>query len=530
MVDKKIADKRVVFNTTDLFKGKVLPPFLKGHPFFTTPTKVTKVFSSVGMPNFKEETNIAKCMVDVKKEGSYVWNLMQDISSVCNRAKGQIGLSSLKIQFLAPLEERLAKKTKLNEVAQVVSALTVLAESCDPRSIHAFHATSGIVSSNGGKVDLRLHANIMNGEGKVIHKAGLPIFRLYNQLREKCIEHGVPQNDIQTLDAIESYKIFSKENIPNKKYQIVFSAEGEEGAWDLITMSMRGTRSCQRWDGEYPKCLIGSVVSKFVGIVYLTSGVSADPYGEYGSLGTKMMRRSIVRYAYDKDAGSPCLVMDRMYPAEDEEIIKTFIEKLAEKSKMPVHYGPRLQNKTRHIYIPNEKITNRITAREKSYQDTALRTKCELDAHLLTHNQTEIEKYSQRIQSNFALFLSTKFEDIQYNNTNVQVDPNLKKIVNNFTLSAPYSVIAETLVQAIFAGFNPPTTNEYYSIRAYNKDYLKACFSQRKNMIFYSKARIDAALKLHCSTEYNIDSFSKHLSEMIVAFIRKELSQSILNR
>eukprot|EP00697_Spironema_sp_BW2_P017622 gnl/Spiro4/9379_TR4950_c0_g1_i1.p1 gnl/Spiro4/9379_TR4950_c0_g1~~gnl/Spiro4/9379_TR4950_c0_g1_i1.p1 ORF type:complete len:297 (+),score=10.63 gnl/Spiro4/9379_TR4950_c0_g1_i1:214-1104(+) len=295
-------------------------------------------------------------------------------------------------------------------------------------------------------------------------------------------------------------------------------------------MSMRGTRSCQRWDGEYPKCLIGSVVSKFVGIVYLTSGVGADPYGEYGSLGTKMMRRCIVRYAYDKDAATPCLVMDKMYPAEDEEIVKTFMDKLAEKSKLPVHYGPRLANKTRHIYIPNEKITTKITHREKSYQDTALRTKCELDAHLLTHNQAEIEKYSQRIQSNFSLFLSTKFEDIQYNNTSVTADPSLKKVVNNFTLSAPFSVIAEALTSAIFAGFTPPMTAEYYSIRAYNKDYLKACFMQRKNMVFYSKSRVDAALKVHCSVEYSIDTFSKFMSEMIVEFIRKELSHSILNR
>lgn len=525
-----MVDKKVVFNTTDLFKGKVLPPFLKGHPFFTTPIKVTKIFSSIGLPNFKEETNIAKCMVDVKKEGSYVWNLVQDISTECNRAKDQIGLSSQRTQFLAPLEERLAKKAKLNEVAQVVTALTVLAESCDPRSIAAFHPTNGVVSSNGGKIDLRLHTNILNGEGKVLHKAGLPIFRLYKQLRDKCIEHGVPENGVTVLDAIESYKIFSKENIPNKKYQIVFSSEGEEGAWDLITMSMRGTRSCQRWDGEYPKCLIGSIVSKFVGIVYLTSGVGADPYGEYGSLGTKMMRRSIVRYAYDKDADGPCLVMDKMYPAEDEEIIKTFIDSLAAKSKLPVHYGPRLQNKTRHIYIPNEKITTKIAHREKSYQDTALRTKCELDAHLLTHNQVEIEKYSQRIQSNFALYLSTKFEDIQYNNTSTPVDSDLKKMVNNFTLSAPFSVVAEALVAALFASFTPPKTSDYYSIRAFNKDYLKAFFTQRKNMVYYSKPRVDAALKLHCSREYNIDSFSKHLSEMIVEFIRKELSYSILNR
>ncbi len=522
-----MVDKKVVFSTTDIFKGKTVPPFLRNHSLFVNPTRITKIFPSIGLANFKQETNIAKCMVDVKKEQSYVWNLLHEISSECNRAKEQIAQSSQKTQFLAPLEERLAKKAKLNEVAQVVTALTTLAESCDPRSISAFHPTNGIVSSNGGKIDLRLHTNIIDGAGKVLHKAGLPIFRLYKQLRDKCIEHGAPENAIAVLDAMESYKIFSKENIPNKKYQIVFSAEGEEGAWDLVTMSMRGTRSCQRWDGEYPKCLIGSIVSKFVGIMYLTSGVSADPYGDYGSLGTKMMRRSVVRYAYDKDAGGPCIVMDKMYPAEDEEIIKTFMEAISSKSKLPVHYGPRLQNKTRHIYIPNEKITTKIAHREKSYQDTALRTKCELDAHLLTHNQSEIEKYAQRIQSNFSLYLSTKFEDIQYNNTSIAVDEDLKKMVNNFTLSAPFSVVADALVTALFAGFAPPKTVEYYSIRTYNKDYLKAFFIQRKSLIFYGKPRLDQVLKLHCSREYNIESFSKHLSEMVVEFIRKELSYSI---
>lgn len=520
MVDKK------VFNTADLFKGKTVPPFIKGHHILSSPVNVSKVFPGIGLSNFREETNITRCVTELKKDGSYVWNILQDISSECGRAKDLISLSSQKTQFLASLEERLAKKAKLNEVAQVVVALAALQESCDPRSTYAFHATNGVVNTNAGKIDLRLHSHILNGEGKIIHKAGLPVFRLYKQLRDKCIEHGVLGANIALLDTMPSYKTFSKENIPNKKFEVVFSSEGSDGAWDLLTMSMRGIRSCQRWGGEYPKCLIGSVLSRYVAIMYLTSGVEAEATEGYENLGTKMMRRSVVRYAIDRDENKPCLVIDKMYPSEDDEVLKVFTEILAKKSKLEVHYGPRLGLRTRHIYLPNDKITDVISRREWSYQDTALRTKCELDAHILTHNQSEIEKHSQRIQSNFAQFLSIALEDIEHNNDVGMIDLEIKKIVSNLTLSAPISMISELLTTAIFGSFIPPKPTNYYSIRVFNRDFLKTYLAQRKDMIYYSKARIDSVLKTHCSREYSVDAFSKLLSEVVVKFIRKELSQS----
>ena len=220
--------------------------------------------------------------------------------------------------------------------------------------------------------------------------------------------------------------------------------------------------------------------------------------------------------------------MDKMYPADDEEITKTFMETLKEKSKLPVHYGPKLANKVRHIYLPNEKILNQITHREKSYQDTPLRNKFEFDAHLLTHNQSEIEKCAQRIQSNLSLFISSKFEDIQFNHT--IADSEMKGIVNNFALSGPFSTVSDALVLALFACFVPPKTTEHYSTRLYNREYLSACLAKRKDMTFHSKSRIDMVLKNHCTREYNIDIFSKFLLEMICLFVKRELSSSILSR
>lgn len=533
-------DKNKMFNVVELFKGKIMPPFLKNHPISLEPQRINKVFKSIGMSNFKEDTNITKCMVDTKKENGYVFNLLADISNQCSTAKRLISLSSQKTQFLAPLEERLAKKNKLNEIAQIATALTFLAENCDPRSPAAFHPTNGIVSSSSGKIDLRLHTDILNGEGKPIHKKGLPIFRLYAQLRDKCIENGVHAANIVQLEALETFKTFGKENIPNKKYQIVFSADGDEGAWDLLTMSVRGTKSCQRWDGEYPKCLIGSVLSRFVGIIYLTSGVSADPYLDYGVLGTKMMRRCIVRYAYDRDTESPCLIMDKMYLAEDREIIKTFMDVLTEKSKLPVYYGPDLAAKTKHIHIPNEisrEIKDRkklyqdaIPYREKSYQDTPLRTKCELDALILTHNQTEMEKTIIQIHNNFSRFIASKFEDIEYGNNSGPVDPDMKKMVASFKLSGPFTLVGETIFSALFAGFIPPCTMEHFSIRSFKMAYLKSMLKMRESLINGNKAKIDLVVKTHSSRVYSIDNFTKYLIQIMLDFAKKELKDLIINR
>lgn len=518
--------QKKVFNTNELFNGKTVPAFIKSHPVFNSPIKHTKVFSSIGLSNFTEDTNISKCLVDVKKEGSYAWNILLDISNDCSKAKDLVKLSSEKTQFLAPLAERLAQKSKLNEIAQVTSALNSVAEWCNPRSAVAFHPTNGICKSNEGKLDLRLHADIVNGEGKVIHKKNLPIFRLYQQLRTKCIELGVPETEIRSLESLESYKIFSKENIPNKKYQIVFSSDGPDGAWDILTMSMRGIRSCQRWEGEYPKCLIGSIASKFVGIVYLTSGVSAESTPEWGSLGTKMMRRCVVRYACDKDADKPCLIMDKMYPAEDEEILKVFTDTLSKKSGLEVHYGPKLGNKTRHLYIPNEKLSAQILRREWTYQDTALRTKYELDAYVLTNSQTETDKLAARIQSNLTFYLTSKFEDID-NGDVAKASPELRKTISNFALATTYASVAEGIVQNLFSSFRKPNITEYHNTRSFNKAYLRACMQQRKELVSFNANRINNLLQSFCSRKFDNEVFCASISDMIAEFAKQEITQTL---
>ena len=108
-----------------------------------------------------------------------------------------------------------------------------------------------------GKVVLKLISSIPDEkEGKNIFRRDEPLFRIFNAVKERCLTLGIP---LLNLETTEPFKIFSKENMPNKDYSMLFSSEGEAGAWDIATMSMRGIRSCQRWDGEYPRCLIGSI-------------------------------------------------------------------------------------------------------------------------------------------------------------------------------------------------------------------------------------------------------------------------------
>lgn len=54
--------------STEVFAGKTVAPLLMEHSLFKTPTEIKKIFPSIGLPNFKDETAIAKCFVDLKKK------------------------------------------------------------------------------------------------------------------------------------------------------------------------------------------------------------------------------------------------------------------------------------------------------------------------------------------------------------------------------------------------------------------------------------------------------------------------------
>src|ERR1700722_16217018 len=352
--------------STELFEGKIVPSFVKEHKLFNSPIVMKKVFPSIGLTNFKDSVKIQKSLVDVRKTNGYVLNLLTVMHSNIPAAIESMKISIGKLQWIGTKEAREAGRTRIDNLAYWQTIAENVLPNFDP---HNKDLIQFGIELNNGLVEIKLLNTIVNGTGKKIFGKGANLFSTYNRLRNYLLEIDVPLQDIEQTEA---FKIFSKENIPNKPYEIIFTSTGKEGAWDILTMSMRGIKSCQRWDGEYPRCLTGSIMSRFVGLIYITSGAPAESHPTFGSLGTKMMRRCVVRYAINADEGKPCIIIDKMYTEFDKDILAMFVNSLKSRTKLEVLYAPDLakSNRLRHIYIPHEEIKEEILHREASYQDT----------------------------------------------------------------------------------------------------------------------------------------------------------------
>lgn len=496
-----------------------MPDFIKNHAIFRNPVKVQKVFPSIGLPNFKEKANIEKCMVDVKKEGSYVHNLMKTMSDLVNAARDGLNYKADRFQYLETKAARDAARGKLSELYNFGNILTNLSSCIDPYNKDTL---AGAVQVSEGKIVLRLTKDILDSNNKVVFRKDEALFKIFNKVKDKCTAFDVPFSNLEQMD---TFKTFSKENIPNKEFCIVFSSEGSEGAWDLVTMSMRGIKSCQRWDGEYPRCLIGSILSKFVGIIYLTSGVASDAQGPFTNLGTKMMRRCVIRYAIDADEEKPCILIDKMYPEIDKDILSLFVSTIKSKTELPVYYAQDLGNKLRHIYIPSEKIREEILDREWSYQDTPLKSKHDLNVFILNHNKEEVERNLKAFSVNMSLFLANRMEDVY--NLNASVNPEVLKTINNIRMNTPFTTFCTTAVSYVMNGFRAPSSNGFTNSRAYYKKYLMNFLLKRKQIATSCQPNLHTLFTQNTSRTFDSAVLTDYIFLVIAEFVKLEIKKII---
>lgn len=517
--------KKLVSTTTELFKSKQVPDFVKNHSLFRVPVKVEKIFPSIGLPNFQEQTEIDKCFVDLKKEGTYVHNLLRTMSDLAANASTKVGHQADKIQYLEPKENREKQAIYMKDMYTTLRILNSLQQLTDP---YDKEVLENAVQTTESKISLRLMKDIIDLDGKVLFKNNSSLFSIFNKMYEKCTSVGIA---ITSLEQTPEFKIFSKENIPNKKFSIVFSSSGEEGAWDILTMSMRGDwSSCQRWEGEYPRCLVGSVLSKFVGVIYLTSGVmnnGNEKNGNRANLGTKMMRRCVVRYAIDADEGKPCILIDKMYPDLDKDVLNIFVKSIKTRSELPVYYAQELGNKSRHMYLPTEKIREDVLDRDWSYQDSPLKSKNDFNLFILTHNKEEIEREINGFKINLGLFIARQMEDIHSGEkSNVEIE--IKKMISNIRNNIPFSLFCDSIVNYIMPGFRAPTSNGFTSSRKYYKEYVRNFLFQRKGIINAANPNIDNLLKTNSSRTVDLQLFLTYIQKLITEFSKQEI-KSLIN-
>jgi hypothetical protein len=275
------------------------PEYIRNHAVFNKFDKIIKVFPNIGLPNTSEECMYSNAL-EAQQDGQNL--LYTDVRNALYAALGHAG------------------GTGHDTVRAILSAMY--------STVGGYYPQMLVLEE--GKLSIKLMQDVALVDGKPFAKKGEGFFKAYNKLIEKCKE-AKPPIPLAALESMPFFKTFSATNVPGGRiFKIVFSASGSEGAWDIATISMRGISSCQSWGSSQSRGLIGSISSKYVGVAYITSG---DPFNEYGS---KMIRRSMVRFCIDKTTKKPGLLLDRIYPNDDQAARTLFREFLKKKTNLPV--------------------------------------------------------------------------------------------------------------------------------------------------------------------------------------------------
>lgn len=520
-VEKPVVEKKKSYYlTTEIFKGrKEIPQFISTHPVFKTPHKINKIFPAIGLHNFKEPCEIQKPLIDLKKE-NFVTALVQAMLNGLTAARDEVTLFGDRIQFLMSDAERDAQVGKLDDVYNLVHLIKNLIPQIDTYN----NAYERIVQTSDGKIVLRLVDEVLDRNGKAVFRKNESLFKVFAKLREQFTAYNL---NFVNLEQTNEFKTFSTENVANKKYNVVFTAEGPEGAWDILTMSMRGIKSCQRWDGDYPRCLIGSVLSKYVGIIYITSG------NDHGGYGSKMMRRSLVRYAIDADEHKPCLLIDRMYPLQqgqdvDEETLRIFKKALESKTSLPVHFAPSLGSKVKHFYVPFEKIREEVPERDWTYQDTPLKTNLDFQLHVIASSSNEdINRYINLFRVKLVTQMGEYFRSILNNSR--KVDEEIARTVSNIRLNASIDKFNESIVKMIFdrVAINAPKNSG--EPREYYRKYLIQMLVSLRSIKEYQMGLLIGQIDQVTSRKVNHEAFVEFLFHKLIKEIILQELKTVIN-
>ena len=509
-------------NSTEVFAGapKQIPDFISEHEIFKTPNKIDKIFPSIGLSNFKDKVNIERPIVDMRKEGIFVINLLTKINSILINSQKELEDKLEAIQFSSSAGERAKLKDKFEEARKIKKILSSLASQTDVNSNEVMKNT---IAMKNGKIALRLNKSIKIDEKdeKPLMVENTSLFKAIAKIEEMCCNFGI---DFVKLDKTEEFKIFSKENITNKEYSICFSSTGKEGAWDIATMSMRGIKSCQNWTNSYPKCLIGSITSKFVGVMYLTSGVDFENYG------TKMLKRCVVRYAIDADENKPCIIIDKMYPEYDKTVVDAFIEALKAKTKINVFYITSLEKKLKHIYMPSDKLSKHWKHTEYSYQDSPLKMQRDYHIHTLTSKHEEFNREITAVKYNFGLFIARKFETLHESSKiiNQTIDSECLQIIKNIrSNNDSITKFSNNLANLMFKYFKEPSLIHLKDSKQYIRSFIRSFVASKKSLKANAKNEIYTYLKQSTSREFSFDKFYDFLFSISVEFCGNELKNLI---
>lgn len=221
----------------------------------------------------------------------------------------------------------------------------------------AYKLTQEVMKPNLWALDKhKIPIQIFSDDKKFRIDAGTSIIKAYNLVKSKAAALGI---SIPNIESTREFKDYSKRG----KMTVVFSTNQD----DIAAMSSRSRWvSCQTIETTQGlgACIVGSVMSKFVGVCYVTSG---SPFLDRGE---EMVARCLVRFAIDTTNKKPVFFLDKMYPGHSAVFAKMMIESIQSRANVPVIDSEKLslvedRNKYR---VPKEKIKE-LREEEQSYQD-----------------------------------------------------------------------------------------------------------------------------------------------------------------
>jgi hypothetical protein len=471
------------------------PDYIRNHKVFHTQSKIKKVFPSIGLPNVVEECEY-NCIADARLDAQHL--LFTDIRGALSRGADN-AYSNVAVQNL------------LYEVLNVVS-----------------NWYPNMILTEEGRVALKFVNDCGSYEGKPFVRKGEGVFKAYGKLSEKLKQ--VCGFELAALDSMPHFKAFSSSNIPaGKKFKLAFASAGEEGAWDIATISMRGIASCQTWGTPQSRGLIGSISSKYVGVVYITNG---EKFNEYGS---KMIRRSMVRFCINAKTKKPGLLLDRVYPAHDGPTVELFRKFLHKRTGLPVLFSTE---PGWHDYqLPAETSTWKVAPFEVgdfTYMDTKIPWIKPAAA------KTDPQTYYNAIAN-----LDNRLIQAVHNNIIKKLDEYcvdkkehrdlFKGGVGNLIVSLKKHVGCNTfstytLLPRIYSHITIerwfPSTDKYDSIHEYERAVIRHAFLHMRDLEKHSHD--NGARSLHKVLKFYPKSFEKYYAFMMDEY-KKELVKAYKN-
>jgi hypothetical protein len=328
---------------------KPYPAWLKEHRIFKNIEKIEKVFPTIGLANFTADLKVPLTDETVNHAHTIIRCVNQDAKNRIFSVK-----TLLTEELLLSGKERNGRCNAMQNTINILSIFTSIV-CCVPNVVD-------------GKIEMAICQDIFSGNStNPIFKKGEGYLKCVSKLNE-LLASIKPILKIN-YEAYPCFKDFSRLNVPNKPLKMYFSSTGEEGAWDIATASMRGIISCQTWTAMQARGLIGSITSKYTGVVFVEGNTDYSPYGKI------MTHRCFVRLLVHRYTRKPVLFFDSMYPAFHKGVEDAMKEEIAKKTSIPTLWATSYSQKMEameNYTLLHEDINKYLRQGEYSYMDSII--------------------------------------------------------------------------------------------------------------------------------------------------------------